>query len=56
MTGWPKKKLQPEMMPYFNAKLLDKFKNTAKSPVLSPNMHMASPGTYESPVHSAQDS
>lgn len=47
-TGWPKKNFQPDMMPFFNAKLLDKFKNIVTSPVSSPNL--ASPGTFESPV------
>ena len=51
MTGWPKKHHQPELMPYFNVKLLDKFKNVATSPVMSPNM--ASPGTFDSPVRDA---
>ncbi|KAL5477137.1 hypothetical protein EMCRGX_G023886 [Ephydatia muelleri] len=40
--GWPKRRTQMDMMPYFNTMLLDKFKNTL-SPAGSPTIATAAP-------------
>lgn len=48
VEGWPKRHRDPDLLPYFNAKLLTKFKNT-QSPVPSPTFSLASPGSFETP-------
>jgi len=46
VCGWPKRHREPDMLPYFNTKLIEKFQNV-KSPGRSP---LASPGTFDSPT------
>jgi len=46
LCGWPRLHRQPDMMPYLNTKLLEKFQNV-KSPVHS---LLASPGMFDSPT------
>ena len=45
MGGWRKQQVEPDMLPFFNAKLVEKLKNV-KSPMASPTL--ASPGVFES--------